>query len=1283
MATFNWTDEEIQRSTSVSGVNTQREYMSGTMGALASEMNMVAGLNRRGEYVNADVDTSGLESIEFTRPNLRAQLSERGFADNVVDRVMGSYTEDWASALRKAEYFKRVEDDRENINNELSTTERLLYGLPMAIVDADTLVLGPLYKGVSAGVKSANLATKMGVKASGVTAGAVTGGLAGAGSMGLYELATDVYDNNSLINASLMGMALGGSLGFFAARAPQQDLTRTSDAAGNPLNRESAKIEQIANARMQNFEMGKLIEEVENLQARSRIVEDAAKGSKKADRATLEADLAKANREVNNAQKAAKSVLEGVKNARRTTQTLIDNSAKNIRKLEKELKASSKADNDLALIKQERNKLSTGAGGLKGNLSKLRKKLDGMKGVRDPVTRKELNAKIKDMEMRIAREEAKIARLDSKAAKLNVLDPKIRSVKDMELQQQRQVNYNAMSDLEKVNKELPEAQKKFVEARQYRKDQGKRNKLARMGLTPSKQTAELEARLKALGADLTPEGIRKLAEKRGIVEEDLAKMMGDDFRGLRDLYGIKKEKVNYINKLNDELNDVGKPEKFTESKAFKALPEFAKKLMISPIEKVLASENEFVRGLAMKLHAGTVHHGKANTMNAWNFKRNLDAQQNWMMKEVTHWWQQALKEGTFTGTRDEWLEAVAQESYRSNGALQRQIWGMADGAMDYAERIALANQRAGGIQRQFTTSDKNLQKAVEAHVGYYEKMHKMGNELGMEGFKGSLGRGYIKRMYSESKIKQMGRENAIEKIFVAQEKYAIDNNKAWGAEEIADARAKAAKAVDETLSREYKIKQVTDALGSRQPASTSSFKQRGIEAYDDDLMEVLSDNIEGTTLVYGMGTHGRMALQKALGVYKDDAIEDLLKAAGAQGGDLDRLRGIIDTIKGTREIDKNPWNPISRGIKFASTYTSAMHTMAFALPTMTETASIAKEFGWGRTIDNLVGNPKEIYNLYRKGGVQEKNTVHGMISYGDAFFNHKVNRMDVDTGFDSVGKTQEFMDGVVQKMAVYGGLLPITDMLKMTTASLSVDFLARMSAKQNISKADMKRVLDMGFDADDLTRIRTTLKVDKDGMVGNWDRKTWGQLDERITMGVQTMVERTILEPNGATLPMFMTDMRGGGVVPRIFMKFMRFPVESYERMLVRGIQEADAKQALGLAGNIAMWSAILAMKDAVREEDKQQYTGDDGMTKLMRDSFMYNSWTGGIQAMADTATGFATGENLTNDYRYRMGGAVQSHIENFQKGEPKVNVPFKTINIGEAFSNAMQAMGLMEETNK
>ena len=145
----------------------------------------------------------------------------------------------------------------------------------------------------------------------------------------------------------------------------------------------------------------------------------------------------------------------------------------------------------------------------------------------------------------------------------------------------------------------------------------------------------------------------------------------------------------------------------------------------------------------------------------------------------------------------------------------------------------------------------------------------------------------------------------------------------------------------------------------------------------------------------------------------------------------------------------------------------------------------------------------------------------------------------------------------------------------------------------------------------------------------------------------------------------------------------MRFPVESYERLLLRGVQEADAKQLLALGGNVAMWTAILMAKDAIKDEEKQQYNKDDWETKLFKDSLLANSWTSFPVALADKAVGLATGKNLTNDYTHNALGVVPRDLDKIRQGNLTVSLPFYNMNVGDATGRIMNDMFNLDELMK
>ena len=1314
MSRITFTPEQellAQRNTFVAAPAPEAEYDQSAFTALARQMNTGIAYVNRERINNRTYDVSAYGDREVTKPEIRRQLEAQGIDPQIVDGVVASNVNSWHDVEARKTYLQGYYEEQRQISENFSTAESILYGLPMAVADPTMLLTWPIGGAVGKGAQTLNLATKLGRAAPVIQYGAV-GALEAMADNAIYEQVTGVHEDNSMINAAVIGMALGGAVGVFSSKAAQQGgLSTVVDSSDRLLNARQAQEVKIATALRESEELQTLAREGKDIE---RLLEEA----------TAELTAARAvDKEATAASRAAtvqelNGQIETLTAARKSNEIQIRNLTKEI---EADASTVKRAEAQIADINQTARFVDTKTATVRGleeaiNFRKqfpdgmptkssfIEQRVNAWKASGDTTrslesVRKEAQAEFAQLKKRVSAFEEPTTQLRARLAmtnrelkrlqtKLNRIAPTeelATTVRDMERMLDNSRNRLAMKRnnrdaLTATNKET----KSTIETTRNLIKEGQkvvRNKDIQL----SDGTVKLGELVDKYKADLSPEGIRTLAGKYESIQADINQMLDGKFSGLKSLYGVIERKQTFITKLQKELDDIDLyRDNMAESPAFKRIPSWMQKILISPIEKLMASENAMVRGLAQKLHAGTLHHGKANTMNAFNRRRVLDAQHNQMLRNIKSDYSEALKDGSFKGSLDEYYDAVGREAFKTTGATQRAAYSESyAGDVPWSERLTNAEQRLSGYSREYSTGNKHLRNSVDSVLDYYEGIHKRGSTLKMDAFMGSLSKGYMNRMYSKEAIEKLGRDVAIKRLVEAQEKFAIATNKPWGDTELADALEMATKAIDASLDPAARANMITKPLGVEQAAGTSVFKQRTIDAFDDDLIDLLETNIDGLSTMYTFKTHGRIALQEAVGKYKDADLEALIMASGATGKEVDRLRVVIDTIKGIREIDKNPAQLASRVTKALSSYSSLMHSMAFGVSSMTEVAAIAGEFGLGRTLKNFIGTPRDVYNMYKHGTPRDKNTIELFANFGDAHFSNRANRYDADTGFDSVGRVQAFLDKTNHYGSVFGGLLPVTDALRMTTASLTVDFLARMSVKSNISSTDMKRLLDMGFDQADLPRIRDVLNVSSDGRINNMDRGTWGKLDEEMQAAVQITMDRVILEPSGATLPAFMTDMSGGAFIPRIFTKFMRFPLESIERMTYRGMQEMDAKRAIGIATNVAMWSAVLAAKDALRSEDKQIYANEENHMTLIKDAFLYSSVVGGITTVADLTSGIVTGQNLTNDYQFRWGGVVLSDIGKLQRGNPTFSLPLYTVNIGEAVGAAGTTIGLIEETNK
>jgi len=1257
----------------------KEQFKQSDSSALFTAFNSVGALMKRHEYNQAEVDLSRYEGKDFNIDNLRTTLTEQGHTPSVIENTLASPVTSWLEAERRARYLDNLESSNRQINQNYSTFGMLAVGIPMALVDIDSLFISPMLAGVSKVNKVMNLSSK----AAKVTSNVVAGGGVGAASMLTYEASTGVYDDGSLIESTLVGAAFGGTLGMFIEKGQGQNLIRDLDDNGNVVSKEDKIIERMAETNLQKKEVDSIEAELSALQKKEKAATGDVKASTANDKGRAATDIRiQKEKALVQRKQTQKDFTTAVATVANLDKKAIPEVARTIKAVTKELKVAQakyapvkKAEVFQAKVTKAIAKAERAIAGLKTKLQATDKPRGTTKQINEDIKAQRASIKVLKQEMKESQASIKaLAVPKDTLSTIGKLEGQNKSLaKQMEDLQKKSTTAKVTKAM--AEKELSGARTKY---------NGLNPKAPKPGeITKSFETASLEEKLASYGASLSPQGIRNLMEKKGALESDIAKMAEGDFN-ISSIRALQKQKRNFIQKLSEELDEVGRTKSYEESAPYKSLPEWAQKLLISPIANLLHSTNRTVAGFASKLHTSTVHQGKAQTYTAANVKYMMDDKLNRMHKSISYSWRQAVKEG-YGGDLNKFTTEMMGSAYKTMGDIKRQYFTGIPADIIGMERRKLADAREGSIVRNHFHENKWIVQGIDDMLDYYEGIHKKGKGLGMEAFVGSLGKGYINRAYSLAKITAMGEVKAIEYLTEAQINFARATNSTLNDEVIAGFAASAKTAIRGTLDREAKYKQLTEDFGAPVQSTTSSLKQRGIDVFDDEIADLLEDNLAGITATYGLKAHGRIALKEMLGVDRDSQIKGLIDQLDPSTKDRDNLNVVIETILGTREMSKTPYDPFTRAIKGLGSLTSAMHTLGFVVPTVTEISSLAKEFGWGKTMNSLVGTPKQIAELYRNGTPSERNTIELMVSYGDIHFNRSTSRIDVMGNMDSVGKLQEFLDDVVQKEAIYGGLLPVTDMLKMSAASLSVDFIAGLSIQAKVSKTDRMRLQDMGFDLEDLPAIRKTLQVHPDGRIGNMDRKTWGKMDERITLGVMEMVNRTILHPDGATLPKFMTNMDGGQFVPRIMMKFMRFPFESYERLLIRGIQEADAKQMMAVVGNVAMWTAILSMKDAIKDEDKQKYKGEEGLNALAKDSFLYNSFTSLPVAMADTVHGIAFGENLTNDYKHNIGGAVTSTLNRTQQGKVRVSVPFGAVeaDIAGGVNSALETLNIFEEFNK
>lgn len=1278
----------------------KEEFERSNASAVIQGYNNAAILVRRGESLKKKVDPSLYMGLEFNNTNVADVLKKQGYSTDIISSTLRTYNPNWETAINRAAFFKDNASIDRQLNQNFSTGERIAYGVGVGIfTDPVDVALGvPLtaaYKGIKATSNVGN-----------VLKGVTIGGLGGFSSEALYQQARgEPVEEDSLIFSTLLGMGLMGTLSSFQRVARENpSLSKYVDENGQEMDKINAEAEMYANAESAKKELDSLVNDLQAKvaeRAEKKAIVDAER--KKAIKNTR-VDKRKAKTVAEEARDYAKQIAEDAKNLAKKGSDKVNEARKNVADLGRSIVKGEQSVTQYTLDKTDLDALVRERAPLKGQVTKTSKTVKTLEEkvaalekkvsqARSPATRKAANtARIEaSKELRAATKKYNQAKRNfDRADKKVILAEKKVAKFDPETPNQIKANINALNlarkDAEKLeqyqvglDQRVNESNEGFKVAKETVKNSKVKVNTAEVFDTP--ETKKLMERLNELDVELSPAGLRKLVEARNIVEEDLAKIAKGDFN-LKAIYGVQKQREHYTTKLEREVRELLNIRDLQKTPAFKRLPEAARKLLITPSSQNLNSKTNAVSNFTSLLTSGTLHQGRINNHTAENIKDLLDTKLDRFHKAMLYNYKEALADGSFQGSLTEFESAVAKATYRSIGQFKRDLVTSIEGSIIGQARMKKALERVGSIQRTPQSNNKWVNDSVDAHLDYYEAIFKRGQDVDLAAFKNVLGKGYVRRMYSPEKIEKMeyttqdgrqlqGPEAAIAYLVDAQRAWALATNSRLDDEVMTEFATKAETAITGATDRMYRFKMITDPLGYPVNSTENALKTRSIDAFEDDIMDILDDDIRNITQGYSMHTHGRIALKEKLGVDSDDQIEGLIQQLGATDNELDNFRVMVETIRGTRELPKHPFNPVTRGLKLMGTFSSMMHTLGFVVPTLTEVTALTKEYGVARTMNELIGTPSEIIRMYRHGTPAEKNTIDLFVSYADAVLNHRATRYD-GQNLGTVDSVTQWMENIVQKEAVYGGLLPVTDMLRMASTTLAVKFMAELSVASKISKTDLKRLNDMGFDESILPRIRKTLDVQPDGIIGNTDRSTWGQLDEDITFAVQTTVKRTILSPDGISLPKFMTDVNTGAVVPQLMFKFMRFPIASYERLLGRGIQEADAKQMISFATNLAMWGAILSLKDASKDPLDQKYGGVDGDLELIKDSFVMGSTTSGPMLALDTMFGAFTGKTATGGYRWSPGSVIWSDIRSLQNGTLKVSTPVGPVEAGTVVSDAV-----------
>ena len=766
--------------------------------------------------------------------------------------------------------------------------------------------------------------------------------------------------------------------------------------------------------------------------------------------------------------------------------------------------------------------------------------------------------------------------------------------------------------------------------------------------------------------EMPKEDYDALVKERDSLEERY-KRVEDGTATIDDYKHIRKNEVNKLDEIKADIEALAEKVKTMEDvEKLIPLPKWMTKILMSPIAKVWASPNAAVVGFANKLRQSTLNMGLINNYNAAAVKGVLQGVASKLERNIRNGLVTYRKEVNPSITDKEYKSLVMDEAFNVISKMQVAAREGIEAGLPYAEQLAKFNENLGKASKEFT---EGLNEAVKKNVNdmledYFEYFHKRGNKANMEGFIKSPGKGYLPHIWDETKILE-NPQYAEQLLYEAQVKKFRALNGVETDEILAEFRQAAKNVIEIAQDGSKELNRVVNLIERGQPGP-SVLKARSIDVFDADVKHLLSNDFDRIIGKYEFRTLGKIALKETTGISNLAEAEAMInKIPDATPQEKDYLAVIVQDILGTREVTRNPFSLQARAIKGLSSLSTATSMLGFGLTSTLDMAQVYAKFGGHKIIKHTKEAVGDVYQMYKEGNPSDQNFIRLAGSLGEAFFASKAIRMDMEQNIDSVGRVQHYIDSFINKAAVYGGLQPVTDMGRMLTSIMTTDFIARMSVKEKLSAHDIKMLNGMGISIDRLPSIRETMKVDKNGVIGNYDITTWGALEEEMQRINWITQQETILHPSASTLPLPMTDYDGGGLVPRILTKFMRFSVASYESMLLRNIQEANADKLVGLGLNFAMATMILAARDAVKPEDKQRYAydGGDKEKRLYLDALLFTNPVALPGTIIDTTADILGVEN-TKGFKGHFQAAPIKLLSDATQGKLSMRLPVGSIGI-------------------
>lgn len=775
--------------------------------------------------------------------------------------------------------------------------------------------------------------------------------------------------------------------------------------------------------------------------------------------------------------------------------------------------------------------------------------------------------------------------------------------------------------------------------------------------TPNQQRANMRIE--------TPDGTF-----RQVTPEEMATVTPDEDGVLRTANGDRVRSQSIASDIEDDLElveEVVVPEMIAQaSRGNVKLNWLEEKLIWTPGTRLHASENPYLNGIAQRILAPykAIKDADGNLVptrpNAMFHKQQYERHWNETLTQLNRDHMEAVRQG-YQGNIQEYLKEVDTHYVKSTSTALRQEL---DRIPDTLRGVELET----AIQEAYTRARVNFQ-AENPHIGrsadiiskYYDTIGKEAQGLGTKGFDGVIfNRTYRPRSWNAEKIKA-NETQAIERI--AQAIMNHPANKALSVDEVMDM----AKGVVANVESRGVLKEMIDKAGGQVEGSRQ--KQRTLNLLDDEVHDLLNNDVMELGSAYSYSMSGRLALQKNFGASTAGELEnfykDLSKIEGVESKDMDDVKALIDTLLGTREVMKNPTSLANKSTRILTKANGIIYGPGFAPIALAEIGNVIATTGFRATLGTYFSSISDAFRMAKGTELKTEwlNELRSAGLIGDIIAGKHMQRYDMTDSISSSGAVEKYLDLGVHFVTNKLGLAHVTEGARGIALGAGFNYLTQLSRKPALSSVEKSRLARIGLSEDDLAQVKQlvdngVVKYDASGNLKSFNFDEWDiELTDKIQGALFNHMESTILHPNGATLPLFVSDPNSP--IAKIMLQFMRFPIAMHEQLALRGYSESDINTLIGLVTNMALFSIVAQVKDMGKPEDKQRYNldTDEGWENTFEYIMTNNFMTGSFATGAEKILTLLTGKVPHSSYTPGTSGVLGVSQSTYSSGQKAINL--------------------------